>query len=311
MSDIVGKVSQVIGAVVDVQFSDELPAILNALETDNNGNRLVLEVAQHLGENTVRTIAMDATEGLVRGQEVRDTGEPISVPVGEATLGRIMNVIGEPIDEKGDIGANKRLPIHRVRSGLRGAVHRGRNPRHRDQGRRSARALLQGRQDRPIRRCRRGQDRAHHGTDQQRREKPRRLFRVRGRGRAHSRGQRPLSRDDRIRRYRARRYGEIESGAGLRPDERASGRPCPCRADRPDRGRRVPRCVGCRRAVLRRQHLPLLAGWVRSVRAAGPYSFRRGLSADARDRHGRDAGADHHHQERLDHLGAGRVRARR
>ncbi len=109
----VGKVSQVIGAVVDVKFDGELPAIMNALETDNNGNRLVLEVAQHLGEGEVRTIAMDATEGLVRGQSVSDTGEPIAVPVGSATLGRIMNVIGEPIDEKGPVNAQKRLPIHR------------------------------------------------------------------------------------------------------------------------------------------------------------------------------------------------------
>ncbi|MFB2602999.1 F0F1 ATP synthase subunit beta, partial [Rhizobium phaseoli] len=94
----VGKVTQVIGAVVDVAFEGELPAILNALETDNNGNRLVLEVAQHLGENEVRTIAMDSSEGLVRGQQVIDTGAPISVPVGDETLGRIMNVIGEPVD---------------------------------------------------------------------------------------------------------------------------------------------------------------------------------------------------------------------
>ncbi|MBC7163879.1 MAG: F0F1 ATP synthase subunit beta [Roseovarius sp.] len=107
-----GKVTQVIGAVVDVQFGDDLPAILNALETDNHGKRLVLEVAQHLGENTVRTIAMDATEGLVRGQEVRDTGGPISVPVGDATLGRILNVIGEPVDEGGPIEAKEYRSIH-------------------------------------------------------------------------------------------------------------------------------------------------------------------------------------------------------
>jgi F-type H+-transporting ATPase subunit beta len=107
-----GRVRQVTGAVVDVQFEGHLPAILNALETDNHGNRLVLEVAQHLGENTVRTIAMDATEGLVRGQEVIDTGEPISVPVGEETLGRIMNVIGEPVDEAGPIKTNERRGIH-------------------------------------------------------------------------------------------------------------------------------------------------------------------------------------------------------
>jgi F-type H+-transporting ATPase subunit beta len=108
----VGRITQVIGAVVDVQFDDHLPPILNALETDNNGTRLVLEVAQHLGENTVRTIAMDATEGLVRGQEVVDTKEPISVPVGAGTLGRIMNVIGEPVDEAGPIVHEAKRGIH-------------------------------------------------------------------------------------------------------------------------------------------------------------------------------------------------------
>jgi F-type H+/Na+-transporting ATPase subunit beta len=108
-----GKITQVIGAVVDVQFEGELPAILNALTTSNNGKRLVLEVAQHLGESTVRTIAMDATEGLVRGEAVTDTGEPISVPVGDATLGRILNVIGEPVDEKGPVNATEFRAIHR------------------------------------------------------------------------------------------------------------------------------------------------------------------------------------------------------
>src|SRR6187397_1920552 len=101
----IGRVSQVIGAVVDVSFDGDLPHILSALETDNNGNRLVLEVAQHLGEGTVRTIAMDATEGLTRGQEVMDTGAQIRVPVGPKTLGRIINVVGEPIDERGPIGS--------------------------------------------------------------------------------------------------------------------------------------------------------------------------------------------------------------
>ncbi|AKM07574.1 F0F1 ATP synthase subunit beta [Pelagerythrobacter marensis] len=107
-----GTISQVIGAVVDVQFPGELPAILTALETKNGDNTLVLEVAQHLGENTVRTIAMDATEGLVRGQEVVSTGAQISVPVGPKTLGRIMNVVGEPIDERGPVGAEQTAPIH-------------------------------------------------------------------------------------------------------------------------------------------------------------------------------------------------------
>jgi F0F1-type ATP synthase beta subunit len=109
----VGRISQVIGAVVDVQFEGNLPPILNALEVQGVENRLVLEVAQHLGGNNVRTIALDSTEGLIRGQEVADTGNPIMVPVGPATLGRIMNVIGEPIDEKGPINTTKYLPIHR------------------------------------------------------------------------------------------------------------------------------------------------------------------------------------------------------
>ncbi|MCQ0986819.1 F0F1 ATP synthase subunit beta [Jiella marina] len=108
----IGRVHQVIGAVVDVEFDDHLPPILNALECDNNGMRLVLEVSQHLGENTVRTIAMDLTEGLVRGQDVVDTGAPIEVPVGDETLGRIMNVIGEPIDEIGPINTSQKRAIH-------------------------------------------------------------------------------------------------------------------------------------------------------------------------------------------------------
>ncbi len=111
-SNLVGRVAQVIGAVVDVAFEGELPPILSALETDNHGNRLVLEVAQHLGENVVRTIAMDSTEGLTRGQTVTATGSEIRVPVGPKTLGRIMNVIGEPIDEMGPIGSDMTAPIH-------------------------------------------------------------------------------------------------------------------------------------------------------------------------------------------------------
>ena len=107
-----GHVRQVMGAVVDVQFAEHLPEILNALQTDNQGNRLVLEVAQHLGESTVRTVAMDSTEGLVRGQEVIDTGEPIAVPVGDETLGRIMNVVGEAVDEAGPIKTAEKRPIH-------------------------------------------------------------------------------------------------------------------------------------------------------------------------------------------------------
>jgi len=109
----IGTISQVMGAVVDVQFEADLPAIMNAVHVDNHGQRLVLEVAQHLGENMVRTIAMDTTEGLTRGQEATDTGDPITVPVGPETLGRILNVIGEPVDERGPCNTKLRYPIHR------------------------------------------------------------------------------------------------------------------------------------------------------------------------------------------------------
>ncbi len=112
MANEAGKIIQVIGAVVDVQFDGHLPQILNALETDNGDRRLILEVAQHLGEGTVRAIAMDATEGLVRGQQVRDTGGPITIPVGNATLGRILNVVGEPVDEGGPVNADEHRAIH-------------------------------------------------------------------------------------------------------------------------------------------------------------------------------------------------------
>src|ERR1044072_9080396 len=108
----VGKITQVIGAVVHVQFAGHLPAILNALETTNGGKRLVLEVAQHLGESTVRTIAMDTSEGLVRGQKVTDTGQPIAVPVGDECLGRIINVEGDPVDEAGPVKTAQKRPIH-------------------------------------------------------------------------------------------------------------------------------------------------------------------------------------------------------
>src|ERR1700726_3257042 len=113
-SNIVGTITQVIGAVVDVHFDGELPSILNALHVDNAGRTLTLEVAQHLGENTVRTIAMDTTDGLVRGAEVVDTGSPIMMPVGPETLGPILNVIGEPVDERGPVVTNHRMPIHRA-----------------------------------------------------------------------------------------------------------------------------------------------------------------------------------------------------
>ncbi len=109
----IGTITQIIGAVVDVHFDGELPSILSALHVDDAGRTLVLEVAQQLGENVVRTIAMDTTDGLVRGTQAVDTGEPIMMPVGPETLGRILNVIGEPVDERGPIQTNRRSPIHR------------------------------------------------------------------------------------------------------------------------------------------------------------------------------------------------------
>src|SRR6201987_2582788 len=112
-TNIVGTITQVIGAVVDVRFDGELPSILNALHVDNAGKTLVLEVAQHLGENTVRTVAMGTTDGLVRGAEVVDTGSPIAVPVGPETLGRIINVVGEPVDERGPVKTTRTSPIHK------------------------------------------------------------------------------------------------------------------------------------------------------------------------------------------------------
>ena len=202
----VGKIRQVMGAVVDVQFDGHLPEILNALETTNQGQRLVLEVAQHLGENTVRTVAMDSSEGLVRGQDVTDTGQPIAVPVGDETLG--------PHHERDRRAGGRGRPHQDARQArhppagahLRRPVDGSRNPRHRHQGRGPAGALRQGRQDRPVRRRRRRQDRADHGAHQQRRQGARRLFGVRRRRRAHARGQRPLSRDDRIQgQHRSRR----------------------------------------------------------------------------------------------------------
>ena len=197
------RITQVIGAVVDVPFDGELPAILNALETDNNGNRLVLEVAQHLGENTVRTIAMDTTDGLTRGQAVTDTGAQISRA-------------GRPEDARPHPQRHRRAD-RRARPGqCRHAPRRStpRRPLFVDQSTETAILVTgikvidllapyaQGRQDRPVRRRRRRQDRAHPGTDQQHRQGPWRRLGVRRRRRAHPRGQRPLSRVPRRRRHR-------------------------------------------------------------------------------------------------------------
>lgn len=158
MSKHIGKVVQVIGAVVDVEFSDgNLPNIFTALEIKNPNNSdapdLICEVAQHLGDNVVRTIAMDATEGLVRGMEVVDTGQPIMVPVGKAAVGRILNVIGRPVDELGPVNAREILSHPPPCAPVHGSEHQGRAAGNRHQGGGSARALPQGRQNGPLRRA--------------------------------------------------------------------------------------------------------------------------------------------------------------
>ena len=229
-----GRITQVIGAVVDVQFEGDLPAILNALETTNGGNRLVLEVAQHLGESTVRTIAMDTTEG----PGARPGGHRhrrADLGAGRRRDARPHHQRDRRAGRRGRPGQDRAAARHpSAGAGLHRAVDRGRDPGHRHQGRRPARALRQGRQDRPVRRRRRRQDRADHGADQQRRQGARRLFGVRRRGRAHARRQRPLSRDDRVGRQQGpeeeqRLDRRLEMRAGLRPDERAAGRARPRR----------------------------------------------------------------------------------
>ena len=310
----IGRITQVIGAVVDVQFEGHLPAILNALETKNGNNRLVLEVAQHLGESTVRTIAMDTTEGLVRGQEVTDTGQPIAVPVGDGTLGRIMNVIGEPIDEAGPIKSE----------GLR-AIHQE-APTYTDQST-EAEILVTGIKvvDLLAPYAKGGKIGLFGGAGVGKTVLIQEL--INNVAKAHGGysvfagvGERTREGNDLYHEFieskvnadpqESRSEREVEMRAGVRPDERTAGRPRPRRPHRSDGRRAFPR-PGPGRAVLRRQHLPLHPGRLRSVGAARSYSFGRGLSADARHRHGRAAGAHHHHAEGLDHLGAGDLRAGR
>ena len=200
-SNIVGRVTQVMGAVIDVQFDGELPFIQNALHTKLADHTLVLEVAQELGERTVRCIAMDSTDGIVRGQEVVDTGGPITVPVGPGDA-RPHPQRDRRADRRAGPGQHHQaLPDPPRGAELRGTGHLGGNPGHRHQGGRSAGALPEGRQGRPVRRRRRRQDRHHPGADQQHRQGARRRVGVRRRGRAHARGQRPLPRDDRRRRH--------------------------------------------------------------------------------------------------------------
>ena len=285
-----GRVTQVIGAVVDVKFDSYLPPILNALETDNNGNRLVLEVAQHLGENAVRCIAMDISEGLVRGQEVVDTGGPISVPVGEGTLGRIMNVIGEPVDEAGPIEMEGRRAIHQP------------TPTYVEQST-EAQILITGIKviDLLAPYAKGGKIGLFGGAGVGKTVLIQEL--INNVAKTHGGysvfagvGERTREGNDLYHEFIESKVNadphhpdpNVKSKCALvyRPDERAAGRARPRRPDRRHRGRVLPR-PGAGRAPLHRQHLPLHPGGLGSVRAPRPHPVRRRLPADARHRDGR------------------------
>ena len=189
----VGRVVQIIGNVVDVEFaSGQLPAIYNALRVEDEGELstskidVTVEVQQHLGENRVRAVAMQPTDGLVRGMTAIDTGQPIAVPVGRETLGRVLNVLGEPVDKQGEVKTDKTTPDPPPRSRVHQPEHQARDVRDGHQSHRPPRAVRERRQGWPVRRCRRRQDRHHHGAHPQHRHPARRLLRVRRRGRAHA-----------------------------------------------------------------------------------------------------------------------------
>ena len=220
-----GNIVQVIGPVVDVEFSDtkSLPHIYNALEIEYevNGNptKLTLEVQQHLGENWVRSIAMSSTEGLKRGMQVTNTGAPISVPVGEGTLGRVFNVTGDPVDNLGPVKFTKRYPIHRKAPEL---TEQDTSATILETGIKVIDLDLsvhEGRQSRRVRRRRCRQNRHHSGTHQQHRDEARRILGVRRSGGAHVAKATISIGNERGRRHRPERHEQIESGARLRTDE--------------------------------------------------------------------------------------------
>jgi hypothetical protein len=301
-----GKISQVIGAVVDVTFEGELPAILSALETENNGQKLVLEVAQHLGENTVRTIAMDGTDGLTRGQPVSNTGKQISVPVGPKTLGRIMNVVGDPIDERGPVGSDMFAPIH------------AEAPPFVDQSTEAA-ILVTGIKviDLLAPYAKGGKIGLFGGAGVGKTVLIQELINNIAKGHGGVSvfagvGERTREGNDLYHEFLDAGViaKDAEGNAVSEGSKVALGRPRPRRALGPDHGRVLPRPGRPGRSVLRRQHLPLHPGGCGSVGPARPYSFGRGLSADPVDRHGPVAGTHHLDHQGLDHLGPGDLRSR-
>ncbi len=302
-----GKIVQCIGAVVDVEFPrDAMPKIYDALKMRWHRPHARSAAAAR------RRHRAHHCAGFVR----RPAPRPDCHQHRQGDLGA-----GGPRDARPHHGRAGQ-PDRRARprqpgaddahppqaAGVRRAEPFAGTARNRHQGDRPGLPVRQGRQGRPVRRRRRGQDREHDGADQQHRQGALGPVGVRRRGRAHPRRQRLLSRDVGLGRRQPREPAGVEGGDGLRPDERAAGQPPARRADRPDDRRIVPRRRP-RRAVLRRQHLPLHAGRYRSVRAAGPHAFRRGLPADAGRGNGPPAGAHHLDQGRLDHLDPGRVRA--
>ena len=203
----VGKVRQVIGAVVDVQFDGHLPAILNALETDNAATAWCSKLPSISARTPCAPSPWTRPKVWCAARRSPTPARRSRCRSATSTLGRIINVIGEPVDEAGPVDGHEKRAIHQPAPDICRAVDRSADPRHRHQGRRPARALCQGRQDRPVRRRRRRQDGADPGTDQQRRQGAWRLLGVRRRRRAHPRGQRPLSRDHRIRRQQGPKDG--------------------------------------------------------------------------------------------------------
>ena len=265
---------------------------------------LVCEVQQHLGDDRVRAVAMDTTDGLARGTEVARHGRPDHGPRGRGDAGPDLQP-ARRADRPRRPGRDRRaLADPPRRTGRRGPDADDRDARDGDQGRRPARALREGRQGRPVRRRRCRQDRDHHGADQQHRQAARRAVRVLRRGRAHARGQRAVDGDDRVRRAR-------QDDAGVRSDERAARSPHARGPVRPHDGRVLPRAGRPGRAAVHRQHLPVRAGRVGGVGAARPHALAGGLPAHARDRDGPAAGADHLDPGGLGDVDPGDLRARR
>ena len=301
-----GSVTQVMGAVVDVEFEGDLPPILNALNTKNGEQTLVLEVAQHLGESTVRTIAMDATEGLVRGQSVDDTGEPITVPVGPGTLGRIINVIGDPIDERGPVDAKQRLPIHRPA------------PSYVDQSTESEQ-LVTGIKvvDMLTPYAKGGKIGLFGGAGVGKTVLIQEL--INNVAKAHGGYSVFAGVGERTREGNDLYHEMIESGV-IELDGDGSkcalvfGQmnepPGALRARRtvgPDSRRILPRRRRTGRPFLCRQHFPVHPGRVRSVSASRPYSLGRRLPADSGNRSWRVAGAHHVDKKGIDYIRSGNL----